>query len=230
MKIKSSKILFLVLGVAGVFILLNLSVTTRQGVDYKLRSIRIPLYLKTLDFFDRYYNYRELVKRIVQGANNDEEKVMRIFSWTHNNIRKAPKELPVVDDHVWHIIIRGYGVKDQSQDVFTALCNIAGVKAFFSGIYAEDNSGTMILSFVKMKEKWYVFDAYNGVYFKDRNGRLADIGSKNDWLLAALDVQPDIDYAPYLNNLPTIKDIGLSRSSTQSPLNRLLFEIKKILR
>lgn len=230
MKRKSSKILFLVLGVACIYIMLNLSVTTRQGVDYKVHSIKIPLYLKTLDFFDRYYNYRELVKRIVQGANNDEEKVMRMFSWTHNNIRKAPKELPVVDDHVWHIIVRGYGVKDQSQDVFTTLCNIAGISAFFSEIYTEDKSGMMILSFVKIQEKWYVFDAYHGVYFKDKNGMFADMGSKNDWLLATLDVQPDIDYAPYLKNLPTIKDIGLSRSNTQSPLNRLLFEIKKILR
>jgi hypothetical protein len=155
---------------------------------------------------------------------------MRIFSWTHNNIRKAPKELPVVDDHVWHIIVRGYGVKDQSQDVFTTLCNIAGVGAFFSGIYAEDSSGVIILSFVKIQEKWYVFDAYRGVYFKDKHGRLADIGSKNEWLAATLDGQPDIDYTPYLKNLPTIKDIGLNRSNTQSPFNRLLFEIKKILR
>jgi len=229
MKRKLSKILILVL-VAGIFILLNTSVTTKQGIDHKVRSIKIPLYLKTLDFFDRYYNYRELVKRIVHGANNDEEKVMRIFSWAHNNIRKAPKELPVVDDHVWHIIVRGYGVNDQSQDVFTALCNIAGIDAFFAAVYTEDRSGVIILSFVKIQEKWYAFDAYRGVYFKDKQGRLADIGPKNEWLIVTLDRQPDINYAPYLKNLPAIKDISLSRSNTQSPFNRLLFEIKKKLR
>lgn len=230
MKRKLSKLLFLVIAVAGVLILLNMSVTTRQGIDHKLSHIKIPLYLKTLDFFDRYYNYRALVKRIVGGANNDEEKVMRIFNWTHNNIRRAPKELPIVDDHVWHIIVRGYGVNDQFQDVFTALCNIAGIDAFFSGVYTEDRSGVIMLSFVKIQEKWYAFDAYRGVYFKDKNGRLADVGSKNGWLIATLGEQPDIDYIPYLKNLPQIKDIGLSRSNTQSPLNRFLFEAKKILR
>ena len=50
MKRKLSKILFLFLVLTGIFILLNLSVTTRQGIDYKLNSIKIPLYLKTLDF------------------------------------------------------------------------------------------------------------------------------------------------------------------------------------
>lgn len=221
----------------GVFILLNLRVTTKQGVtswegvDYKHYSIQIPLYLKILDFFDRYYNYRELANRIVKGANSDEEKVIKIFTWTHHNIRKVPKELPVVDDHVWHIIVRGYGVQDQSQDVFTALCNISGIDAFFSAVYINDRSGVIILSFVKIEEKWYVFDAYRGVYFTDKQGRLADIDTtKKERLIVTLDEQPDIDYAPYLENLPTIKDIGLNRSNLQSPLKRLLYEFKKRIR
>ena len=227
MRRKLSKILFLILILIGTFVLLNLRVTTRQGIDYKWHSIQIPLYLKALDFFDRYYNYQELVKRIVKGANNDEEKVMKIFTWTHKNIRKAPRELPVVDDHVWHIIVRGYGVQDQSQDVFATLCNIAGIDAFFSGVYTDDKSSAVILSFVKIEEKWHVFDAYRGVYFKDKEGRFADIETKNEWLIASLDRQPDINYAPYLRNLPTIKDIALNRSNLQSPINRMLFEVKK---
>lgn len=230
MKRKLSKILFLFLALTGIFILLNLSVTTRQGIDYKLSSIKIPLYLKTLDFFDRYYNFKELIKRIVKNTDSDEEKVMKIFVWTYNNIKKAPQGLPIVDDHIWYTIVRGYGVQDQFQDIFTTLCNIAGIDAFFSEIYTEDKSRAIIISFVKIQRKWHVLDAYRGVYFKDKQGRLADIGSKNEWLIATLDGQPDINYAPYLKNLPTIKDIGLSRSSTQSPFNRLLFEIKKILR
>ena len=81
MKRKLSKILFLFLVLTGIFILLNLSVTTRQGIDYKLSSIEIPLYLKTLDFFDRYYNLKELVKKIVKNTDSDEEKVMKILAW-----------------------------------------------------------------------------------------------------------------------------------------------------
>src|SRR3989338_4742673 len=225
MKRKLSKILFLFLVLTGIFILLNLSVTTRQGIDYKLSSIEIPLYLKTLDFFDRYYNLKELVKKIVKNTDSDEEKVMKIFAWTYSNIKKAPQGLPIVDDHIWYTIVRGYGVHDQFQDIFTTLCNISGIDAFFSEVYTEDRSGVIILSLVKIQEKWYAFDAYRGVYFKDKQGRLADIGSKNEWLTTSLDGQPAINYYPYLRNLPAIKSIGLSRSSTQSPINRLLFEL-----
>ena len=45
------------------------------------------------------------------------KKTLKIFIWTHKNIRKAPEGLPVIDDHVWHTIIRGYGINDQSSDV-----------------------------------------------------------------------------------------------------------------
>ena len=230
MKKKLYKILFFILILTGIFILLNMAVTTRQGINYEWHAIEIPLYLKVLDFFDRYYNYNLLVKRIVKGANSEEEKVMRLFEWTHRNIKKAPKELPLVDDHVWYTIIRGYGAKDQSQDVFTTLCNIAGIDAFFSLVNSEDKAGRIPLSFVRIQKKWHVLDAYYGVYFKNSKGRLADIESGNDWVKVSLDDEPNIDYAPYLNNLPPIKDFDLSRPRIQSPLNRLLFEIKKRVR
>ncbi|MDD4979781.1 MAG: transglutaminase-like domain-containing protein [Candidatus Omnitrophica bacterium] len=227
MKSKLNKLLFFILILISIFVFLNISVTTRQGINYELHTIKIPLYLKVLDFFDRYYNYKELTKRIVKDAGSEEEKIMRIFEWTHNNIRKAPQELPLVDDHAWYIIVRGYGAKDQSQDVFTTLCNIAGIDAFFSTVSNEDKTDEIPLSFVKMQKKLYVMDAYHGVYFKNSKGRLADIESRNDWVKVSLDNEPNIDYTPYLDNLCTIKDFYLSRPSIQSPLNRLLFEIKR---
>ena len=230
MKNKIYKIIFFALVAAGIFIFLNMGVTTQQGVNYKYQSIRIPLYGKVLDFFDRYYNYRELTKKIIEGANSDEEKMMKIFEWTHNNIRKAPKELPLVDDHVWYTIVRGYGAVDQSQDVFTTLCNFAGIDAFFSNVYAKDRVRKILFSFVKTQDKWHVLDAYRGVYFKDNKGRLADIGTKNESLAISLGEKPDIDYAPYLDNLPTIREIGLNRANIQSPVKRLLYEIKKRMR
>jgi len=230
MKRKLSKILFFILILTGICVFLNISVTTRQGINYDLQTIKIPLYLKVLDFFDRYYNYKALVKRIVKDAHSDEEKAMMIFKWTHNNIKKAPKELPLIDDHVWHIIVRGYGAADQSQDVFTTLCNISGIDAFFLLLNGEANTGRLALSLVKIQKKWYAFDAHRGVYFKDNQGRLADIGLKNEWLMVSLDEGPGIDYTSYLKNLPAVKNIGLIRANIQSPLNRLLFEIKKRVR
>ena len=94
--------------------LLTREVTTRQGIDYRIYTLRIPLYLKLVDFFDRHLNYQVLVKKIVQDTTEDEAKVARLFQWTHEHIRPAPAGLPIVDDHVWHIIIRGYETAGKS--------------------------------------------------------------------------------------------------------------------
>lgn len=216
-----------------IFFLLNINVTTRQGINYKWRTIMIPLYLKILDFFDRHYNYTQLVKNIVKDAKTDKERVMNIFAWAYANIRKVPDGFPIIDDHVWHIIIRGYGAEDQFSDVFTTLCNYAGVNAFYSCIYTEDKSSKIILSFAKFDNRWLVFDPYRGNYFKNKNGEIADIEEierKNTWNIESLGGKPDIDYTAYFDNLPSVKDIGLSRTNIQSPLKRLMYELKKKLK
>lgn len=154
---------------------------------------------------------------------------MEIFIWTCENIRKQPDGLPVIDDHVWHIIIRGYGEPDQSSDVFTTLCNYAGIRAFYALAHTQDQKNLLPLSFVKIRNKWVIFDPYRKVYFKDRNGGIADIGAlkNNNWVIHTRGEQPDINYSPYLKELPSVIEASLIRDSIQSPLNRLLFEIKK---
>lgn len=233
MKRKLFKIFFSLTLLIGIFILLNLPVTTRQGTNYQWYSIKIPLYLKVLDFFDRNYNYAQLAKRIIKGARTEEEKVLKVFTWTHENIRKIPPGFPIVDDHVWNIIIRGYGAYDQSADVFTTLCNYIGVNAFFALVSPLQGEGRIPLSLVKLNGKWTVFDSHYGVYFKDKNGDFADIEAlkSNSWTIEQIDKsrkEPLINYANYFLHLPTPEDIRFSRANTQSPFNRLLYEIKKI--
>lgn len=208
--------------------ILNIEVTTLQGVDYKINVIRMPLYFKVLDFFDRHYNYSLLTGRITAGAKTDKEKVSRLLEWTHANIRKVPEGFPVVDDHVWHIIIRGYGTYDQSADVFTTLCNYAGLEAFFLECRPKDKTKEISVSFVKVGGEWTVLDPYYGASFVDASGnfvRLEDI-KDGRWTMKALE-RPAIQYQPFFDNLPAIKGAGLVRSTIQSPLNRFLFEIKK---
>jgi len=218
----------------GIFAILNIPVATRQGINYQWHTIRLPLHLKILDFFDRHFNYKQLVKRIVKDADTDREKVMKIFEWTHQNIKRdIPEGWPIIDDHAWHIIVRGYGVNDQASDVFTTLCNYAGVDAFFTWINTSNRTKGISLSFIKIEQKWSIFDPYHGCYFKNKDGELADIEdikSKAIWSIESLDGKPNIDYASYLDNLPSVKDVGLSRANIQSPLNRLFFEIRKCLR
>ena len=209
-------------------IVFNIKVTTRQGINYKWHTIRIPLYLKILDFFDRHYNYKELVKRIVKDAKTEKEQAMKIFGWTHKNIRRIPERFPIIDDHVWYTIVRGYGVRDQSCDVFTTLCNYVGIDAFFKWVYKADRSERIPFSFVKIEGNWSVFDPFYGAYFKNKNGEIADIEELKagyTWFIETIDARPNVDYAAYFDNLPTIKDIGLTRANVQTPMKRLLFEI-----
>lgn len=216
------------------FLPLNLTVTTKQGVNYELRTIKLPLYLKLLDFFDRHYNYAYLVKNITQNSKSDKDRVVALLEWTYNNIKKRPQDLAVVDDHVWHTIIRGYGVEDQFSDVFSTLCNYAGIKAFYSWVNSSELSSRMTFSFVKIKNKWYVFDPYRDIYFVDKEGGLADINMlkslEGGWMPSGVgDFLEPLNYASYFKNMSLPSDNGLSRANIQSPLNRFYYAIKKLM-
>lgn len=234
MKKKSSKALIVIFIFMLFAALLNIKVTTRQGVDFQVSIIKLPLYLKVLDFFDRHYSYKELVKRIINDAYTDEERVMRIFAWTHQNIKRVPEGFPVIDDHVWHIIIRGYGTDDQASDVFVTLCNYSGTDAFYSLVYKSDNSRAIPLAFVKLRNKWHIFDPFNGVYFIDPRDKMVSIEEvlAGNWMVKSLLIttKEEIFYREYLSNLPKIESRTFNRSNIQSPFRRLIFALKQLLR
>ena len=219
---------------AGLFVILNLPVTSKQGINYVVKAVKMPLYIKIIEFLDRDYHYKKLARRICQGCRNDEDKVLALFKWTHQNIKRdIPEGWPLIDDHVWHIIVRGYGARDQFSDVFTILCNYAGVDASYTWVYTVDRTKRIPLSFVKIKERWTIFDPYHGVYFKVKKDKLADveaIRSGSGWTIEAQDEKPTIDYAIYFNNLSPVKEMGLKRANIQSPLNRLLYVVRNWFR
>jgi len=224
----------LLIGVAlliALIVLLNIKVTSRQGIDYKVHTIKIPLYLKMLNFMDRHYNYKQLVQRIIENEPDERKKVMKIFSWTYYNIRKQPENLPIIDDHVWHIIVRGYGVDDQSCDVFATLCNYAGIDAFFDSLSAKEKGKTIPLSFIRLQNLWYVFDPFNGAYFVNKTGELTDFTAikRDNYRLEYLGPPKEaiLDYKSYFDNMSDIKEVGLKREKIQSPLKRLLYELRK---
>lgn len=212
-------------------LLLNIEVTIKQGINYKVSAIKIPLYLKVLDFFDRHYNYKLLVNRVLGDIKSEKEKIIKLFEWTHSNIRKMPEGFPVMDDHVWHIIVRGYGSRDQSQDVFTTLCNYAGIDAFFDRIYDRNQVLSLPISFVNLNKGWRVLDSYNGAYFINKSGDFASIEEikSGNWQVQNLSISGKTEefYKKYMENLPNIKKIAYQRANIQSPLKRLIYEIRK---
>lgn len=142
--------------------MLALPTVTRQGINYRVHEKKIPLALKAGDFLLRDFQYRRLSAEITRGARSPEEKTVRLLRWTHDHIRLAPPELPVIDDHVARIIDRGYGDADQLADVFTTLAAYSGLSAFWQGFRTPDRPGGFILSFVKIKNHWTAWDVAAG--------------------------------------------------------------------
>ena len=213
--------------------LLNKKVTILRGVDYKVSRITLPLYLKVLNFYDRHYNYKWLAKRITGHLDTREDKILRLFHWTHETIKPQPESLPIMDSHVWDVYVRGYGVSDNFHDLFSTLCNYIGADAFFTALYVGDTR-SINMSFVRIKRGWVVFDPYNGIYFRNNTGDLSTIEDINeqDWHIVKLS-QTDISKANYeqyiVENLPRIERLSSSliRANIQSPINRLKYQLHK---
>jgi len=214
-------------------LVLNKTVTTSQGVNYKVSVFELPLYLKIINFYDRHFNLKWLTNRVTHSSKTSEAKIIQLFEWTHNTINAQPESLPVMDDHVWNVYVRRYGISENFHDLFTTLCNYIGVDSFFYSIYSDENSKKMNFSLVKIDRGWAVFDPYHGVYFKTIEGDWATIDDlKNKkWKLAriASSTISESEYEPFLDKLPDIKNIELKRASIQSPINRLKYQIKKWL-
>ena len=85
--------------------------------------------------------------------------------FVRNNIRYVP-EMPVIDDHPFHIIIRGYGVNDQFEDIFTLLCNYAGIDAYYEKTdFIFRDLKIDFCSFVKIGNHWTVCNLFHGISF-----------------------------------------------------------------
>ena len=187
----------LLAAVGGLTVIGLMPVETKQGIDYSVSTYTMPLYVKALDFVQRDSSYSRLVQRLVSEQASDESRALTIFDWTRNNIRDTPAGFPIVDDHVWHIIIRGYGTDDQKTDVFTTLTTYAGVPGFWS--LTEPPSPELSLSFVWIEGRWRVFDVQNGIVFRNRAGALASAEelAEDRWVLESVAADRTFHEKPY---------------------------------
>ena len=160
---------------AGLFGLLAIPTTTRQGVDFQITKRRIPLAVKAASFLLRDYEYKRLAAELTHGLGSEESKAEALMRWTHERIRPGPPGWPVVDDHIANIIIRGYGQEDQMADVFVTLMTYAGVPSFWGIIRNPAKPGSWVASFVKIGGHWTVWDVAAGISFRDAQGRLASV-------------------------------------------------------
>lgn len=226
--------IFLIL-FAAVIAAANIDVSIRQGVDGRLRYIHMPLYVKWTQFLARHYEYGRLAKEITSNCRTDEEKALAILEWTHDNIRELPAGAPVIDDHVLNIVIRGYAVPEQFQDVFTTLCSYAGLPAFLEKFYDKERKARNFVSLVKINGKWRVFDAFHGKYFRKDDGEIASVEDiVNDPSLVRGEEVDNIviNGVPYKDlyysiDLRQVRDGVTLRPYRQMPLHRIIYELKK---
>lgn len=227
--------MFLVVVFIGVIFMLNLKVSTKQGINFHVVVKSIPFYVKICGFISRDYEYKQIVKSLLGKVISDEDKARLLFVWTHNNVRPIPQGFPIVDDHISNIIIRGYGTSDQAADVFCNLCEYAGLPAKWAFLRLPNTHNDIVLSFVYIYGKWRVFDAYNNNIFTTMENKLA---SKEDIindlsLVDRVQYKPIVDgteYREFFRSLHTLEEKDMwRRGKDQMLLSRLTQEIKNKL-
>lgn len=207
-------------------------VTTRYGVDYQVSSRTIPLYEKAANFLSRDLQTRRLAAEVTAGAAGDDDKLLRIFEWVGRNVRPTPAGFPIIDDHVLHIVIRGYGETDQRTEAFALLASYSGLPAT-GAILREPGGSGLYIALVQSQGRLIPVDVVNHLVFRlPQTGELADID--------ALQAHPDVVAAQAagrkVRNVPYQRyfaDIGalrpaFERMEAQKPWPRLKNEIARV--
>jgi hypothetical protein len=216
--------------VAAIIAIGNIPTTTKQGVNFVVSSHSLPLYAKTLDFLDRDSNYKRLTAQVMGGAATDEAKVHAAFDWTAANIRPTPAGYPIVDDHTWHIIVRGYGQDDQQASVFVTLLAYVGVRAYWIFIGPRPE---LALSLAQVDGSWRAADVTNHVIFRTPDGRLATAEElAADHALAARQGPATfrgLPYARYFDRFKAPDPPDLTHAEMQMAGKRLWFMTKRLV-
>lgn len=157
--------LFLIL-----LLFLNLKGVRYTGIDYTITEEKISNFKKIKEFYSRYNNYKNLVKKITNNLNKKDE-IIEISKWVHVNINKKKENDQLVDSHPWTIVERRIGAKDQFSDILSVLLVINNIDAFF----ISKINKTSPLTFFKFNNKWSIIDPYYGFYFVNNNNQFCSI-------------------------------------------------------
>lgn len=205
--------------------------TSEVYVNFEPRPITEPLYAKVVAFIDRDIQMRQLSLRIVGDASDPVEKADRLLHWTHDNIRPTPTGLPIVDDHPYSIVIRGYGQPDQAADVFANLAAYAGMNGGL--VYSKRPNGFnyYVFAVIRINGADRVFDVREGRALRRPDGGLATVDElKAD--PSILDGLPPPDAAggvPYSVLIANLDSGTIRRPSNQMPLWRIFDEVGRLL-
>ena len=185
--------------------------SSRKAVNYQVQEFRLPLGVKISEFLIRDYWYRRLSGEIAQGRRDPQARLEAFLSWTRERIRPIPPGWPVVDDHILHTIIRGYGEEEQTADVFTTLASYAGIPSFWGVVQREQ--GRSVLSFCRLSGRWTVWDAARGGPFLNPDGSFVSV--------------TELSRRPEMTPLAHFFVPTFTRAQKQMPLPRLICEAQR---
>ena len=200
-------------------------VTTRYGVDYQVSTRRMTLFEKAVDFLSRDLQGRRIARDVVGDAADPEARLIRIFTWTIAHVQPAPSGFPVVDDHVLHIMIRGYGAPDQQAEVLALLASYSGFRATGMHLQAPSSRAGIDVTVVRLGRRMIICDVEHRLLFRDATGRLADVDAllnHSEWIAASAGALV-VGGVPYARHLETLRNarISFSRMEAQRVWPRL---------
>jgi hypothetical protein len=224
--------LIITFGLAALTLLLAWPVESRSGTNYVWTSNRLPFYEKAIEFLARHFQTKRLVEAIIAGEADSEGRLLRLLVWVGAHVRPTPGGFPVVDDHPFHILIRGYGAPDQRTEAFALLATYAGMPS--EHVMLTTEAGRRVdLALVKVGRDTYVFDVVNQVAFFKADGGLADLATlrSHPGLIHQSATHPSVDAEMYRRLVASTDKLRptFSRMEMQRPWRRATAEISEIL-
>lgn len=215
----------------GMFAAANMPTTSSVMIDFVPRTVAQPLYAKVIAFLDRDIQMRQLSAAVVGDAGDPEQKADRILVWTAANVHPTPRGMPVVDDHPYSIVIRGYGEPDQAADVFANLAGYAGLPGGLVFSRAPDGSVLYAFAVLEINGADRVFDVRESRALRDRTGALASLDSlrADPSLLDALPAPSAARGVRYPALIQGLEAAPHRSPLDQMPLERLMNEIRRLL-
>ena len=249
---------FFIFIITVLIIFLNFKGPRYTGVDYLVYKEKISNFQKIKEFYIRYYNYKQLVKKITYNVEKEKDEIIKISEWIYFNINKKSNKEVTIDSHPWTIVERQIGVKDQFSDILSVLLVINKIESFFIAKIIEYKESDP-LTFFKYNDKWSIIDPYYGIYFINNQKEFCSIeehkknkcafihlkyGKISDDKISEIFFDKDFKNYNDLNShynlifrsIPTTEDIENTniylrggRSYVQTPIHRLVYQIQKYL-
>ena len=175
---------------------------------------------------DRLYreiSYQFVADRVTAGATSDVERILRLFDYIHLHVNVVGST--VIDETPWNDLVRGIGWCDQQSWGLATLLSKENIDARFAMLRTASGVSPHTVAEVKIADRWALFDALNGLYYRKPDGTFATLEEivQNPALVAQESkiqrLQPEVRTA-FLQGLPDLYPFGQSPKRWTSLLTK----------